>query len=141
MVVATKWPRMSTWRYSRACRSLPKCARRATPARRSSSRNPIIPRARPLSNWPAGLPPRCRKTERLLWKFAMSTLITEECINCGACEPRCPNNAIYAGGHQWELDGESHPPIAPDIYYIVPGKCTECVGFFDHEECAAACPV
>jgi len=71
----------------------------------------------------------------------MSTLITEECINCGACEPRCPNNAIYAGGRQWELDGQSHPPIAPDIYYIVPGKCTECVGFFDHEECAAACPV
>jgi ferredoxin len=71
----------------------------------------------------------------------MSTLITEECINCGACAPRCPNNAIYAGGQPWESDGESHEPIAPDIYYIVPGKCTECVGFFDHEECAAACPV
>jgi len=71
----------------------------------------------------------------------MATVITEECINCGACLPRCPNNAIYAGGARWELDGESHPALAEDIYYIVPDKCTECVGFHDHEECAAACPV
>ena len=35
----------------------------------------------------------------------MSTMITEECINCGACEPECPNTAIYAGGVQYELDG------------------------------------
>ncbi|HEX4209497.1 MAG TPA: 4Fe-4S dicluster domain-containing protein [Candidatus Binataceae bacterium] len=71
----------------------------------------------------------------------MATLITEECINCGACLPRCPNNAIYVGGEPWELDGVSHEAIAPDISYIVPDKCTECVGFFDHEECAAVCPV
>lgn len=71
----------------------------------------------------------------------MATVITEECINCGACLPRCPNNAIYEGGQPWELDGALHPPIAEDIYYIAPAKCTECVGFFDHEECAASCPV
>jgi NAD-dependent dihydropyrimidine dehydrogenase PreA subunit len=28
----------------------------------------------------------------------MAIKITEECINCGACEPECPNNAIYEGG-------------------------------------------
>jgi hypothetical protein len=33
------------------------------------------------------------------------------------------------------------PAIAQDIYYIVPSKCTECVGFHDHEACAAVCPV
>lgn len=71
----------------------------------------------------------------------MATLITEECINCGACLPRCPNNAIYEGGQGSELNGEVRPPLAEDIYYIVPDKCTECVGFFDHEECAAVCPV
>jgi ferredoxin len=71
----------------------------------------------------------------------MATVITEECINCGACLPRCPNNAIYAGGDPWELNEESHPPLAEDIYYIAAEKCTECVGFFDHEECAASCPV
>ena len=71
----------------------------------------------------------------------MATTITNECINCGACEPECPNTAIYAGGVPWELNGASGPAIAQDIYYIVPSKCTECVGFFDHEACAQVCPV
>src|ERR1700674_1301540 len=71
----------------------------------------------------------------------MATTITSECINCGACEPECPNTAIYAGAVGWGLNGESHPAIAQDIYYIVPSKCTECVGFHDHEACAAVCPV
>ena len=71
----------------------------------------------------------------------MATTITSECINCGACEPECPNTAIYAGGVSWELNGATSPAIAQDIYYIVPSKCTECVGFYDHEACAAVCPV
>src|SRR5204862_6929493 len=71
----------------------------------------------------------------------MATVITSECINCGACEPECPNTAIYQGGVEWELDGQTHGAIAADIFYIVPEKCTECVGFFDHEACAAVCPV
>jgi ferredoxin len=71
----------------------------------------------------------------------MATVITSDCINCGACEPECPNTAIYAGGVSWDLNGQSSPAIAPDIYYIVPSKCTECVGFHDHEACAAVCPV
>ncbi len=71
----------------------------------------------------------------------MSTTITSECINCGACEPECPNTAIYGGGVEWELNGAVSPAIAQDIYYIVPAKCTECVGFHDHEACAAVCPV
>jgi len=56
----------------------------------------------------------------------MATMITSECINCGACEPECPNNAISQG---------------EDIYVIDPLLCTECVGFHDHEACAAVCPV
>ncbi|HTY54964.1 MAG TPA: 4Fe-4S dicluster domain-containing protein [Candidatus Binataceae bacterium] len=71
----------------------------------------------------------------------MATTITTECINCGACEPECPNTAIYAGGVAWELNGATNPAISDDIYYIVPSKCTECVGFYDHEACAAVCPV
>ncbi len=71
----------------------------------------------------------------------MATVITSECINCGACEPECPNTAIYQGGVSWELDGQTHAAISNDIFYIVPEKCTECVGFFDHEACAAVCPV
>ncbi len=71
----------------------------------------------------------------------MATVITSDCINCGACEPECPNTAIYGGGVAWELNGQVSPAIAQDIYYIVPSKCTECVGFHDHEACAAVCPV
>jgi ferredoxin len=71
----------------------------------------------------------------------VSTLITEECINCGACARECPNTAIYEGGQPWELDGVEHPPLREDIFYIVPDKCTECVGFHDREQCAVVCPV
>jgi ferredoxin len=72
----------------------------------------------------------------------MATMITSECINCGACEPECPNTAIYQGGVQWQApDGAMHDAISNDIFYIVPEKCTECVGFHDHEACAAVCPV
>ena len=33
----------------------------------------------------------------------MAIMITDECINCGACEPECPNNAIYEGGVEWAV--------------------------------------
>ena len=56
----------------------------------------------------------------------MATYITDECINCGACEPECPNDAISEGD---------------DIYLIDADLCTECVGFHDHEACQAVCPV
>ena len=56
----------------------------------------------------------------------MSTFITDECINCGACEPECPNQAISEGD---------------DIYVIDPTLCTECVGFHGDEACQQVCPV
>lgn len=71
----------------------------------------------------------------------MALLITDECINCGACEPECPNNAIYEGGMKWTLKGEEYEAITNDYFYIVPDKCTECVGFHDEPQCMAVCPV
>ena len=71
----------------------------------------------------------------------MATMITEECINCGACEPECPNTAIYAGGVQYELNGKMFDALSNDFYYIVPEKCTECVGHFDTPQCREVCPV
>jgi len=90
----------------------------------------------------------------------MAIKITEECINCGACEPECPNNAIYEGGAEWRFaDGTSikgmfngksgltadanapEVPVSMDLYYIVSDKCTECVGFHDEPQCASVCPV
>lgn len=90
----------------------------------------------------------------------MAIFITDECINCGACEPECPNNAIYEGGVTWKIaDGTSvsglytledgkevdaqdeQSPVDEDIYFIVPDKCTECIGFHEEPQCAAVCPV
>src|SRR5262245_58000865 len=72
----------------------------------------------------------------------MATMITSECINCGACEPECPNTAIYQGGVEWQaVDGSMRPALSDQVFYIVPEKCTECVGFHDQEACAAVCPV
>jgi ferredoxin len=72
----------------------------------------------------------------------MATMITSECINCGACEPECPNTAIYQGGVEWQApDGSMHAALSDQVFYIVPEKCTECVGFHDQEACAAVCPV
>jgi Zn finger protein HypA/HybF involved in hydrogenase expression len=48
---------------------------------------------------------------------------------------------MSGGGGGGQLNGATAPAIAQDIYYIVPQKCTECVGFYDHEACAAVCPV
>ena len=38
----------------------------------------------------------------------MAIKITDECINCGACEPECPNTAIYEAAYEWKYsDGTS----------------------------------
>ena len=74
----------------------------------------------------------------------MSLLITEECINCGACMPECPNEAIFEtrraaeenGNHDGEGQGEGDT-----VYVITHERCTECVGHFDEPQCAAVCPV
>jgi ferredoxin len=58
--------------------------------------------------------------------LAVATMITDECINCGACEPECPNGAISEGD---------------DTYVIDPKLCTECVGFHGDEACQSVCPV
>lgn len=61
-----------------------------------------------------------------LRSFIMALKITEECINCGACEPECPVNAISQG---------------PDIYVIDPNLCVECKGHYDEPQCQSVCPI
>jgi ferredoxin len=56
----------------------------------------------------------------------MAKLITSECINCGACEADCANEAIAQGD---------------DIYLIDWEKCTECVGHSATATCLEVCPV
>lgn len=90
----------------------------------------------------------------------MAIVITDECINCGACEPECPNTAIYEASDDWKFSdgtnlkgtvvlprGESvnasqvQEPVSDEVYYIVADKCTECKGFHQEPQCAAVCPV
>jgi len=56
----------------------------------------------------------------------MATMISEECISCGACETECPNDAIALG---------------QEIFVIDPDLCSECVGFSQTQKCQEACPV
>ncbi len=52
--------------------------------------------------------------------------IVESCINCWACEPLCPAEAIHA---------------AKPHFLIEPKKCTGCEGDHASPQCAAVCPV
>ena len=56
----------------------------------------------------------------------MALLINEDCVNCGVCEPECPNEAISEGD---------------DIFVIEWEHCTECVGWYEEPQCVEVCPV
>lgn len=55
----------------------------------------------------------------------MALMILDDCTNCDACKPVCPNQAISLGD---------------PIYVIDPMKCTECVGAEDEPQCILMCP-
>ena len=78
----------------------------------------------------------------------MAIKITDDCINCEACEPECPNNAIYAPEESWKFsdgttmsDDSEKEAISDEFFYIATDKCTECRGFNEEPACAAVCPV
>jgi len=56
----------------------------------------------------------------------MALEIIESCVNCYACEPVCPNKAIYQAAPHFLID---------------PDKCTECIGDFEVAQCASICPI
>jgi ferredoxin len=78
----------------------------------------------------------------------MAIKITDDCICCEACEPECPNNAIYAPEESWKFsdgttmsDDTEKEAVSDDFFYIATDKCTECRGFNEEPACAAVCPV
>lgn len=56
----------------------------------------------------------------------MALEIIESCVNCYACEPLCPNQAIYQASPHFLIDAD---------------KCTECIGDFMDAQCASICPI
>ena len=56
----------------------------------------------------------------------MAYRIIESCVNCWACESRCPSEAIYKTSPHFMIDTK---------------KCTECEGDFAEPLCAGICPV
>ena len=56
----------------------------------------------------------------------MSLQIVETCVNCWACEPLCPSNAIYEAKPHFLIDAK---------------KCTECEGDYSDTQCASICPI
>lgn len=56
----------------------------------------------------------------------MALEIVEGCVNCWACLPLCPNEAI--------VEASPHFLIEADL-------CSECVESFATPQCAAICPV
>ena len=56
----------------------------------------------------------------------MAFKIVESCVNCWACEPLCPSDAI--------VEAKPH-------FLINEKKCTECDGDYLHPQCASICPI
>jgi len=56
----------------------------------------------------------------------MSLSIIESCVNCWACQPVCPSDAIYEAAPHFKIDA---------------AKCTECDGDFAQPQCASICPI
>lgn len=56
----------------------------------------------------------------------MAFQIVESCVNCWACEPLCPSQAISAARPHFLIDA---------------AKCTECVGDHADPQCASICPI
>ncbi len=56
----------------------------------------------------------------------MAYEIIESCVNCWACEPLCPSQAIR----------EALPH-----FLIETNKCTECDGDFADPQCVSICPI
>lgn len=56
----------------------------------------------------------------------MALRITASCVNCWACAPLCPSDAIRAARPHFQID---------------PGRCSECAGDYEEAQCASICPI
>lgn len=70
----------------------------------------------------------------------MAMIITEDCINCGACASECPVDAIYEPNEKFELSNIIQEQISEEHFFIVTEICNDCFGV-DELKCVAICPM
>ncbi|QEP43918.1 ferredoxin [Ectothiorhodospiraceae bacterium BW-2] len=56
----------------------------------------------------------------------MAYQIIESCVNCWACQPLCPTEAIYQATPHFLIDAK---------------RCSECEGEYADPQCASICPI
>lgn len=56
----------------------------------------------------------------------MAMMINKDCIYCDVCLPECPTGAIS---------------VRDETCLIDPALCTECVGYYETQQCVEVCPV
>ncbi len=79
----------------------------------------------------------------------MALKITDDCINCGACEIECPSNAVYPKTINPAVKEPSYINnnlyskefVSSKHYYINPYQCNDCKSIFSSPRCDAVCPV
>ena len=70
----------------------------------------------------------------------MAIVITDDCINCGACASECPVDAIYEPGEKIGINENDFMSISNEHYSIVTEICTNCIGL-NEIKCLAICPM
>ncbi len=70
----------------------------------------------------------------------MAMIITDECINCGACEIECPTEAVYGPGESYQVNKKNYPAVSNEHFFIAPEICNECEEF-GKIRCISVCPM
>jgi ferredoxin len=70
----------------------------------------------------------------------MTMMITENCINCGACAVECPTEAIFEPGENWKILGKSFLALSNEHFFIVKDICDECLSL-KKIRCISVCPM
>lgn len=70
----------------------------------------------------------------------MPIVITEDCINCGACAVECPTNAICKPAESKIVNGKYYSAISTEHFFILDKLCNRCAGF-EMIKCVEICPM
>lgn len=70
----------------------------------------------------------------------MPMIITDECINCGACAAECPTEAILKPAANYKVNRKKYSPLSMEHFFIVTEFCDEC-SRINEIKCIVVCPM